>query len=209
MIRKVITILCVLALLITAAQPVTASAFDSKAAKKKVTVTYKKLPDGILVFYKNKNKSAVQVTSTMCFMDNDTSVLSKEKQTVYCLAAKSTAAIFFKTPLNEYAQPVNYSTYKGSFSVSKSKYKSRNKNITISSELDAAEARFAAVNTGKVDLTNVYITVVFYDDSDSILGCSTKFLNCYSPNAIDQFSINLAGRGYVPTKAKIYLNGVY
>ena len=45
--------------------------------KKKVTVSYKKTPTGILAIYKNKNKKAVRVKATMHFKDGGKKDISK------------------------------------------------------------------------------------------------------------------------------------
>lgn len=185
------------------------AAFNKTSAKKNVTVTYKQLPDGILAIYKNKNKTALKLTATINFRDGDKKSISKEKQANLCLAGKSTAALFFNAPRDEYGNVVNYSSFNGSYSVSKSKYKSYSKKINISSELDAVEGRFAAINLSGKKLSNIHATILFYDGNDEILSCSTKYLNCYEKNAIDQFKISYAGETYRPSKVKVFIDWAY
>lgn len=134
--KKILPFLLCLILLATLAAPVQAkSSFDKSRAKKNVSVTYKKLPDGILAVYKNKNKTALKLTASVNFMDADKKSLSKDRQENPCLGGKSTAAFFFPAPRDEYGNPVKYDSYKGSFSVAKSKYKSYSKKIKVSHEL--------------------------------------------------------------------------
>ena len=208
-VKKMLTVLCVFSLLIAAMQPVTTQAFDKVAAKKKVSVTYKKLPDGVLAIYKNKNKTALKLKATMRFLDGDNCDIAKDTQTSLCLGAKETATFFFQTPLDQFGKPINYSKYKGSFSVTKSKFKSKTKNIIVNSEVDVIESRFAAVNMGKDTLSNINMTAVFYNEDGSLAGCSTKYLNCFTSNSIDQFSINYLNRGIHPSKVKVYINWAY
>ena len=57
------------------------AAFNKTRAKKNVTVTYKKLPDGILAIYNNKNKTTIRLTASMNFQDGDKKSISKDTQT--------------------------------------------------------------------------------------------------------------------------------
>lgn len=76
-------------------------------------------------------------------------------------------------------------------------------------KLDVVEGRFVAVNSGKKTLTNIHATIVLYDESGFALGCYTKYLNCFKPNDIDQFSISYVGESYQPSKAKVYIDWAY
>lgn len=205
-----ILILCLSILCIMFSAPIPAqAAFNKTTAKKNVSVTYKKLPKGILAIYKNKNKAALKLSATMHFQDGDKKDISKESQKNLCLAGKSTATFFFQAPVDEYGQVINYSSYKGSFSVAKSKYKSYSNKISVSSDLQTIEGNFAAVNLGTKTLSNIHATIVFYDGDGHILGCSTKYLNCYQKNSIDQFSISYVDESWQPSKAKVYIDWAY
>lgn len=201
--------LCLILIVGLSAQPAGAKKFDKAAAKKKVSVTYKKLSDGVLVIYKNKNNTTLKLTATMRFRDGDKNDISVEKQSNLCFGAKSTAAFFFAAPRDEYGNVVNYSSYKGSFSVARSKYTSRAKNITVSTELNAIEGTFAAVNTGNKTLSNIHATILFYDGAGNLLGCSPKYLNCFEKNSIDQFTVSYADRPWQPGKAKVYIDWAF
>ena len=204
-----IAFLCLATLLTALIQPVEAKKFSKTEAKKKVSVTYKKLSDGVLAIYKNKNKTNLKLTATMRFQDGDKKDLSKEEQTNLCLTGNSTATFFFPAPRDAYGKVINYSSYKGSFSIDKSKKTSRIKNIKVSSTLETIEGKFVAVNTGTKKLTNIHATLVFYADDGTVWFCSPKYLNCYNPNDIDQFSINYVDKPYRPSKVKVYIDWAY
>ena len=208
--KKILPFLLCLAFLATLAVPVQAkSSFDKSRAKKNVTVTYKKLPDGILAVYKNKNKTALKLTASVNFMDAAKKSLSKDKQENLCLGGKSTAAFFFPAPLDEYGSPVQYNSYKGAFSVAKSKYKSYSKKIKVSHELTPAEGQFTATNRSGKKLTNICAVIVFSDKNGTPLKCVVKYLNCFKKNASDSFSISYAGEPYRPDKAKVYISWAF
>lgn len=207
--RSCIAFLCLAALLTALIQPVEAKKFNKAEAKKKVSVTYKRLSDGVLAIYKNKNKTNLKLTATMHFMDGDKKDISVDEQINLCLTGNSTATFFFPAPRNEYGQVINYSSYKGSFSVDKSKKTSRIKNITISSTLETIEGKFVAVNSGSKKLSNVHATLVFYADDGTVWFCNTKSLSCFNPNDIDQFSINYVDKPYRPSKVKVYIDWAY
>lgn len=203
-------ILCMLMLCTIILSPLQANAaFNKTTAKKNVTVTYKQLPNGVLAIYKNKNKTALKLTATMSFCDGDNKSISKEKLSNLCLGGKSTAALFFQAPHDEYGNIVNYSSYVGSFSVAKSKYTSHSEKISVSSELDVIEGRFSATNLSGKELANIHATIVFYDSNNGILGCFTKYLNCFGKGAVDQFSIGYVNEMPQPSKAKVYIDWAY
>ncbi len=151
----------------------------------------------------------VKLTANVSFLDGDKKSISKEKQSNLCPGGKSTAALFFPAPRDEFCHTVNYNSYKGSFSVAKSKYKNYSKKISVSTELDVIEGRFAAIDLSGKKLSNIHATVIFYDGNDEILGCSGKYLNCFEKESIDQFSISYAGESYQPVKAKVYIDWAY
>ena len=141
------------------------AAFNKTRAKKNVTVTYKKLPDGILAIYNNKNKTTIRLTASMNFQDGDKKSISKDTQTNLCLSGKSKAALLFPTPRDEYGNPVNYSSYKGSFSVAKSKYKSYSKKINIDN-LEPGDLLFFSCNSsGRGNVGHVAIVAEVNKDN--------------------------------------------
>lgn len=207
-IKGIILVLCLLLSFISMAQPAYAKKFDKAAAKKKISVTYKKTSNGILAIYKNKNSTAVQLSATMRFLDGNKKDIQKETKINYCLGGKSTGTIFFQAPLDSYGNYVVYNSYKGSFSVNKSKYKNYSNKISISQELKVVEGIFTAVNMSGKNLSNIETTIVFYDGKDNIIGCKIKYLNCFEKNSIDQFSIDYVDN-IIPAKAKVYINCAY
>lgn len=202
--------LCLVFAFVFLSTPITSqAAFNKTTAKKHVSVSYKKLSNGVLAIYKNKNKENLSLKATFKFLDSDNSCLSKETQKNLCLKGKSTAAFFFAAPVDEYGNPINYSKYKGSYSVNKSKNKSYSTKIKVNAEVDVTETRFVALNSSAKKLSNIHATIVFYDGNNEIVACATKYLNCFERNSMDQFSINYAGAHYCPSKAKIYIDWAY
>lgn len=208
-IRHSAVLLLCFALIMSVATPVDAKGFDKVKAKKNVSVSYKKTPTGVLAIYKNKNKTSLNLSATFRFKDAAKKDLSKETQKNLCLGAKSTATFFFAAPRDEYGNCINYSSYTGSFSVSKSKKKNYVKDIQISSQIDTVETKFAAINTGKKNLTNIHATMVFYYADGSISRCFTKELNCYKPGEMSQFSIQYPNDMGKPNKVKVYIDWAY
>lgn len=207
---KVLSFLLCLSIVLTLCGATTqVQAFDKKAAKKKVSVTYRKVPNGVLAIYKNKNSYAVTLSGTMKFYDGASNVMSKETQKNNCLAAKKTATFLFKMPTDQYGNSIQYTKYKASYSVNSTKYKSAIDNISVNCELKPIQAQGVAVYNGKKTLSNVNATLVFYDGNDNIVSCKTKYLSCYTSNAIDQFTVNYDLESYVPSKYKIYINWAY
>lgn len=177
--------------------------------KKKVTVTYKKTPTGILAVYKNKNKKAVRIRATMHFKDAAKNDISKDTLENLCLGAKATGTLFFPAPRDENGDCINYNSYSCSYSVKKSSYKNAASKIVISSELDIVEGKFVAVNSGKKTLSHIHATAVFYGADGSIRRCFTKELTCYKPGEIFQFSIEYPSDMSKPDKVKVYIDWAY
>ena len=207
-IKGILLILCLVLVVGIMVQPVSAKKFDKKEAKKKVTVTYKKTTNGILAIYKNKNKTALKITATMHFLGSNNKDTANETRTNNCVSGNSTATIFFRAPIDANGNYVNYSGYKSSFSVAKSKYKGYAKKITVSSELKVIEGAFTAVNMSGKDLSNIEATIAYYDGNNNLIGCKIQYLNCFKKNSIDQFTVDYV-EGTSPTKVKVYINTAY
>ena len=186
-----------------------AEAFNKKEAQKKITVSYKKLSDGILAIYKNKNKYAVKLTGTMRFRDADGKDIQVLKEQNFCLEAGASCAMFFSTPYDSNGNHVNYTSYKGSFSVAKTQYKGYSKKISISSDIQTVYSNFSAINTGKKTLSNIHVSIIFYDSEGIILGYRGKNVNCYKKNSMDLFTIDHAVNWGIPAKTKIYVDCAY
>ena len=191
------------------AMPQDVQAKNKNTLKSKVTATYKKTQTGILVIYKNKNKKNVHIKGTVCFRDANKKNTSKETQENLCLGAKSTATFFFAAPRDENGDCVNYSSYSGKYSVSKSGYKSSASKIKMNSQLDVVEAKFVAVNASAKKLSHIHATFVFYNSSGSIGRCFTKELTCYKPADIEQFSIQYPDDMQDPSKVRVYIDWAY
>ena len=207
--KKIVMALCLLLVLLAVVQPTEAKKFNAKEAKKKVVVTYKQTTNGILVIYKNKNKEALQLSATMHFKASNKKDISKETQTNFCLGGKSTGTMFFQAPLDEYGNYINYSSFKSSFTISKSKYKSYAKKIIISSELRAVDANVAAINTSGKKLSKINATIVFFNGYGDVIACKVKTLGCQSPNSVVQESVDYVREAEVPVKVKVYVNYAY
>lgn len=207
--RYLIPLLCLAFIFTLYSAPMEAQAFDRGKAKKNITVTYKKFPTGVLAVYKNKNKEAVTLSATMHFRDAAKKDLSKETQKNLSLGAKATATFFFTAPRDEYGNCINYNNYTCSYSVSKAQKKSYVKKISISSQLDVVEAKFAAVNTGTKELSSIHATFVFYSEDGMPIRCFTKTLSCFKGNSIDQFVISYPDGMQRPSKVKVYVDWAY
>lgn len=190
-------------------QPLYAKKFDKNAAKKKITVAYKKVPNGILVTYKNKNKTSVSLTAELTFLDADKTSMSEEKQKNLCLGAKCTSAFLFRAPLDSYGNPVNYSSYKASFSVAKSKYKNYSKKILVAVDPQTVVTNYTAFNQSGKKLGSIHATFVFYDGNGIVLACQTRYLSCIGKDTCDQGSIDNPYGIMNPAKVKVYVDWAY
>lgn len=186
-----------------------AESFNKTKAKKNITVSYKKVSNGILAVYKNKNSYAVKLTAKMRFLDAADNDISVIKEVNNCLGAKSTAAIFYPAPYDSKGNIINYSSYKGSFSVAKTDYKSYSKKLTVSSDIQTISTNFSVVNTSDKNLKNIHVTVVFYDNDGAILGCQGKYLNCYEKGSSEMFTVSHDIKWITPAKVKVYVDWAY
>lgn len=201
--------MCFLLLSITSVNIIHAAAFNKKEAKKKITVTYKKLPDGILAIYKNKNKYPVKLTGTMRFQDADKKDVQVLKEQNFCLEKGASCAMFFSTPYDSDGHYINYSNYKGSFTVAETKYKGYCQKINISADMQVVRSNFSAINTGKKTLSTIHVSIIFYDAEDRILGYRGKYLNCYKKDSMDLFTIDYPAGWGTPANVKIYVDCAY
>ena len=192
-----------------ASNAASAENFNKTKAKKNITVTYKKVPDGILAIYKNKNDYTVKLTGKVRFLDASKNELSAIKEINNCVGAKSTCAIFYPAPYDSDGNVIKYNSYKGTFSVAKTKYKSYSKKMTVGTDLQTIGTNVSVVNTSGKKLNNIHVTAVFYGSDNSILGCQGKYVNCYEKGSIDLFTLDHKSSWGRPSKVKIYVNWAY
>ena len=207
--KGILLILCMICVVVSSIQPVQAKKFNKTTAKKNISVTYKTAPNGILAIYKNKNKTAVKLSSTMNFLDADKKSISKEKQVNYCLGGKSTGTFFFVAPMDESGNTLKYTSFKCSFSIAKSSYKSYSKKISVSSDLKVISGNFAAINMSGKTISTIHATIAFYDSTNHLVLCRPKNLNCFQANSIDQFTIDYPDQINQPAKAVVYIDWAY
>lgn len=186
-----------------------AESFNKTKAKKNITVTYKKTPDGVLAVYKNKNSYPVKLTGKIRFLDTEKNELLVTKEVNNCLGANATCAIFYRAPYDNNGNVMNYKIYKGTFSVSKTSYKSYSKKITTATDIQTIGTNVSVVNTSGKKLKNIHITAVFYGNDNSILGCQGKYVNCYEKGSTDLFTLDHKPSWGQPAKVKIYVNWAY
>lgn len=191
------------------AAPVQAKKFDKNAAKKKITVSCKKVPEGILAVYKNKNKTAVSLTAELAFLDADKNSMSVEKQKNLCLGAKCTSAFLFRAPLDGSGEYVNYSSYSASFTVAKSRYKNYSRKISVGTNPQTVLVNYDASNKSGKNLDSIHATFLFYGRDGKLLGCQEKYLNCLEKNAADRGSIGYPHGITDPAKVKVYVDWAY
>lgn len=186
-----------------------AGSFDKAKAKKNITVTYKKLSDGVVAIYKNKNSYPVKLKGALKFCDADNKAIQVRKEYNQCLGGKESCAIFYPAPYDSHGNVINYNSYKGTFTVAKSKHKSYAKKITVASDIQIISTNFSAINASGKKLKNIHATIIFYDGNGKILGCQGKYLNCYEKNSTDLFTLAHNSNWGTPAKVKIYIDWAY
>ena len=205
---KLLAFFCAVCICVTMFQPVQGQA-ATKPSKKKITVSYKKFADGVVVTYKNKNKCAVKLTAKLSFKDAAGTVISKEKEINNCLGASRKAAIYFKAPVDSYGNTVPFVSYKHSFSIAKSKFKDYSKKIYITKDAQAAQAAFTAINLSDKNLSKIQATIVFHDSTGAIVYSCMKYLNCYAPNQNMLLNVEYQELMIRPEKIDVYINYAY
>ena len=204
-ILSIITAFCICATLF---QPIQVHA-SKKPVKSKISVSYQKFADGVVVTYKNKNKCAVKLTAKLSFKDAAGTVLSKEKEVNSCLGASRTAAVYFKAPVDSYGNTIPFVSYKSSFSIKKSSFKDRSKKIYLTQDIQAMQTSFTAINLSGKKLSQIQATIVMRDSNNKIVYSCTKFLNCYEPDQNMLFNVEYPEGMIRPSKVTVYINYAY
>lgn len=207
-IAKILSMITAICLCVTLLQPIQTYA-ASKPVKSKISVSYKKFADGVVVTYKNKNKCAVKLTAKLSFKDADGTVLSKEKEVNNCLGASRTAAVYFKAPVDSYGNTIPFVSYKASFSIAKSSFKDRSKQIYITKDIQATQTAFTAINLSGKKLSKIQATIVFRDSTNAIVYSCAKYLNCYEPDQNMIFNVEYPIGMIRPDKVTVYMNYAY
>ena len=85
-----------------------ANSFNKTAAKKNISVNYKKTSDGLIAIYKNKNSYPVKLKSVMKFRDANNKAIQVTKKYNICLGSKETCVIFYPAPYDNDGNYINY-----------------------------------------------------------------------------------------------------
>ena len=97
----------------------TETTFNAKTAKKNINVKYIKTGEGILAIYKNKNNYAVALTASIKYVDVAGNSLLEDSVENPCIGQKKTMAYFFKGPVDDNNNFMNYRDFSGAISVEK------------------------------------------------------------------------------------------
>lgn len=183
--------------------------FNAKKAKKNISVTYKKVGNGILAICKNKNSYPVSLSGTVKFLDAGNTILSTEKDAVSCLGAKKKCVLFFKTPLTDTGDYTVYHSYKKSIKVSRTEYKDYSDKIITTTNLQPTMFNLSALNSGSKKLDVIRISCVLYDGSGQIAGYVQKFVSCYDKGSSVLETISYPSVCPNPSKVKIFVDTAY
>lgn len=186
-----------------------AAKFNAKKAKKNISVTYKKVGNGILAICKNKNSYPVSLSGTVKFLDAGNTVLSTEKDSVACLGAKKKCVLFFKTPLTDTGDYTVYHSYKKSIKVSRTEYKDYSDKIITTTNLQPTMFNLSALNSSSKKLDVIRISCVLYDGSDQIAGYVQKFVSCYDKGSSVLETISHPSVCPSPSKVKVFVDCAY
>ena len=184
------------------------AAFSKKKATKNIKASYKVMDNGILATYKNKNTYAVSLTATVKFVDAAGQTIGEETFLDKCFPKKKSVVYFFRTPMNDNGSPKRYGSYSLKFSVKKAEGKDSTGKIKINYSISPTVTNCTAMNLGKIDLSSINATFVFYNSKGDIMCIRNSYLNCRRANTANDFTLTYVGLG-TPKKMKIYVNWAY
>ncbi len=186
----------------------TETTYNEKTAKNNIKVTYTKTNTGILAVYKNKNNYAVSLKGTLKYVDAAGGTLLEDSVENLCLGKKKTMAYFYKAPVDENSNYMEYYEYSGSFTVADTSKKDYTDKITITTDIQPTMCKCVAMNTATKDLTSIFTTFVFYDAAGNILAAYNQHVNCTSASSALDFSVEYPGLSQ-PASVKVYKNWAY
>ena len=208
--KTLITICLFLAVLFLSidSQALAKSTFNKSKAKKNIKVTYQQSEEGILATYKNKNKFAVKIKMTLKYKDAAGQTVADETITCECFPSKKSIVYFFRAPLTGDGQYLKYNTYVPSFSVAKTKYTDRTKDINVITNVKPTQCKIMVQNLGKANLSTINLTFLFYDASGNFICARNQYIKGMEANTTIEQEVSYAG--YTPPAAvKIYKNWAY
>lgn len=183
--------------------------FDAKTAKKNISITYRKIGNGIVAICKNKNSYPVKLSETVKFLDAAGTVLTTGTDYVECLGAKKSCVLFFKAPLTDTGDYKVYHSYKKSVKVSKTTLKDYSGKIITTTNLQPTMFNLSVLNSGTKDLDVIRISCVLYDSSGKISGYVQKYVTCYEKGSSVLETISYPSVCPSPSKVKVYVDTAY
>lgn len=183
--------------------------YNAKTAKKNISISYKKVGNGIVAICKNKNPYPVRLEETVEFLDAAKTVLTKETDGVECLGAKKTCVLFFKAPLTDTGDYKVYHSYKKSIKVGQTKLKDYSSKIITTTNLQPTMFNLSALNNSTKSLDVIRISCVLYDGSGRVSGYVQKYVTCYKKGSSILETISYPSVCPKPSKVKVYVDAAY
>lgn len=186
-----------------------AAKFNAPAAKKKISVSYRKVDNGILAICKNNNSCPVKLTGTVKFLDVGKTVLTTETDTVECLGSKKSCVLFFRAPLTDTGDYKVYHTLKKNLKVSQTKARDYSKKIITTTNLQPTMFNLSVLNSSGKTLNVIRVSCVLYDGSGKAAGYVQKYVTCYAKGSSVVESINYPSTCLSCSKIKVYVDSAY
>lgn len=186
-----------------------AAKFNAAAAKKNISITYKKVENGVLAICKNKNSYSVKLSATVKFLDMAKTVLTTETDKVECLGARKTCVLFFRAPLTDTGDYKVYHSLKKNVKVSKTTAKDYSGKMITTTNLQPTMFNLSVLNNSGKALDVIRVSCVLYDGAGSVKGYVQKYVTCYAKGASVLETIPYPSVCPSPSKVKVYIDAAY
>lgn len=190
------------------------SVFSPTQAAKNIKYELQDTGDGVVAILKNNNKEAVSVQATLVYYNASGKMLKASNDFNYCLEPNQTASLYFIAPYDSDYNTVAYDSYKLSFNVDKSYYKTyAASKIDVVSNMGSDNVTAEVINNSKATLDSIHLRVVYYDADGNAIGTEERYAECARPGSSDYISFSLPyDEDYntiQPASYKIFVNHAY
>ncbi len=158
--------------------------FNAKKAIDSIDADVQDLGTGLVATLKNNYSFNFQMTATAVFYDSDGKMLGKSTADNYYFEKGRSCALYFYGPYDSNYSPVEYDSYKISYSVDAvSEYITSNvSDIKTNSNIGADNVMVEATNSGDKESEYTCVSIVFYK-GDVVVGYDYTYVDVSSPGS--------------------------
>ena len=189
--------------------------FNRAEVIKNISYTTAKTSKGVVAIFKNNNPFNIKLEPTVVFFDSNGNRLSASSDSNFCFEKNGgECAMYFSGPMDTDYNYVDFDSFKLNLSVGKTSKVSYASEIKTNSNKGSDNVTVEVANESNKDLALIHLSVVYYDESDNIIGYEYTYANATDAGAVNYTSLPFPYKSdnytaIIPSGYKVYVDYAY